>query len=114
MEKKLRPKVLEDLVMYGKVLDTDFAKDCIMYAFNEGRQSVIDNIPDLEWKRENKDKYVSHTPFFNYTTELLNGYWEIRVIGIFFITDTLFATLYEAQQFANEDYKNRIKKALGL
>ena len=83
-------------------------------AFNEGRQSVIDNIPDLEWVLVSESQYKAKTPFFDYFIVFFKGFWQVSILGIFNIVENEFATLYEAKQAANEDYKNRIKKVLGL
>ena len=85
MEKKdLAEEYLDRKVKQApfKSLTTDFefafSANDIKAAFNAGRESVLDDIPDLKWECE-----------YPHTAD-------------------------EAKRFANEEYKNRIKQALGL
>ena len=90
-----------------------FTFDDIKAAFNAGRESVVENIPELEWECEypyTADE--TRTPitifhiFHNDDGFHLTGYG----LGL----SKMFGTLDEAKRFANEEYKNRIKQALGL
>lgn len=80
-------------------------------AFNAGRESVVESLPELEWK--------GYTPFIHADTPIGRynidnfGIWLLRFNGkeIPLSTDS---SLEAAQQAANENYKKRIKNALGL
>ncbi len=76
-------------------------------AFNEGRQGLIDNIPELEWKSLKATSIIGTFRI----TNCLNSY-------IFYLDDMkhwkYFDNIEDTKQAANEYYKNRIKKALGL
>ena len=82
-------------------------------AFNAGRESVVENMPELEWKCEypytaDEDRTpitVFHI-FHNDDGFHLTGYG----LGL----SKIFGTLGEAKRFANDEYKNRIKQALGI
>ena len=78
--------------------------------FEAGRQSVTDNIPDLEWE----DEYVWH-----FTTALGVKYSINENDGKFILyANRVFVgklnSLEQAKRVAFFNYKNRIKKALGL
>ena len=90
-----------------------FTFDDIKAAFNAGRESVVENIPEIEWEKcigglGNKDQfrdwYIEIDEFAKqkYTLVIPN---EIP---------RCFTTLKEAKQAANEHYKKQIKQVLGL
>lgn len=90
-----------------------FTLDDIKAAFNAGRESVVENIPEIEWEKcigglGNKDQfrdwYIEIDEFAKqkYTLVIPN---EIP---------RCFTTLKEAKQAANEHYKKQIKQVLGL
>ena len=90
-----------------------FTETDIENAFNAGSESVVENIPELEWECEypyTADE--TRTPitifhiFHNDDGFHLTGYG----LGL----SKMFGTLDEAKRFANEEYKNRIKQVLGL
>lgn len=90
-----------------------FTEEDIEAAFNAGRESVVENMPELEWKCEHPyTADETRTPitifhiFHNDDGFHLTGYG----LGL----SKMFGTLDEAKRFANEEYKNRIKQALGL
>ena len=90
-----------------------FTFDDIKAAFNAGRESVVENMPKIEWEKcigglVNKDQfrdwYIEVDEFAKQKYTLV-------------IPDEIprcFTTLKEIKQAANEDYKERIKQALGL
>lgn len=90
-----------------------YQENDIKAAFNAGRESVVENMPELEWKSE-----------YPYTAD--EARTPITVFHIFHNNDgfhlagyglglsKIFGTWDEAKSFANEEYKNRIKRALGL
>lgn len=99
----------------GPIIEYDrcFTLDDIKAAFNAGRESVVENIPEIEWEKcigglGNKDQfrdwYIEIDEFAKqkYTLVIPN---EIP---------RCFTTLKEAKQAANEHYKKQIKQVLGL
>ena len=90
-----------------------FTANDIKAAFNAGRESVVENMPKIEWEKcigglVNKDQfrdwYIEVDEFAKQKYTLV-------------IPDEIprcFTTLKEIKQAANEDYKERIKQALGL
>ena len=86
----------------------------IKAAFNAGRESVVENIPELEWRKEIcRDKYFLEA-------YALGAYYLIILRGPEFHVAcnyrhfASYTSLAAAKQAANEDYKKRIKQALGL
>lgn len=91
-----------------------FTFDDIEAAFNAGCESVVENIPDLEWKEvacDLEEYFTSHQNGWYYKVSFRGGVFEVCCNG-YFIRD--FLSLSEAKQAANEDYKQRIKQTLGL
>lgn len=84
-------------------------------AFDEGKQSVIDNVKVLEWIDFGNGDWYMHTPFFDYGIQMdcADSKFYIKALGGY-ISTLGFDTSEEAKLFAEEDYKNRIKQALGL
>lgn len=99
-----------------------FGHENIVNAFNVGRESVVENIPDLEWNEEDRfgdfcectEEGYSETPFGIYS--ILQWYSSPN-ITIYFAGEQINSNLQsveQARQIANDDYKKRIKQALGL
>lgn len=99
-----------------------FIFDDIKAAFNAGRESVVENVPELEWKDEDRrgddenytEESYSLTPFGDYS--ILQWYYPAD-ITIYFNGEHFksnIMSVQQAKQAANEDYKQRIKQALGL
>lgn len=92
----------------NEVISKHHAELAVRMAFEGGRQSVVENIPELEWKTVNEYNVISKTPFgrysIRYKTRLLYGGVLIKQTKC----------IKGAIQAANEDYKQRIKQALGL
>lgn len=82
------------------------------HAFEEGRKSVINTIPDLEWEPCSYS-FLAHTPFGTYCIEILNNQWYVKY-GSSYLGNGINKSLGDSKSFAFNDYKNRIKKALGL
>ena len=90
-----------------------FTFDDIKAAFNAGRESVTESLPELKWRRVHKDgPYLAVTVFnwfyriefaYNEFNLFCNGYYISRYIS-----------LSDAKQAANEHYKKQIIQALGL
>lgn len=98
-----------------------FTEEDIQAAFNAGRESVAENIPNLKFGYNKKEGYRG-------VNSLLGSAYYLRVGGTFspkgefswgfsFGRENLtqwYDTKQEAEQAANEDYKKRIKQALKL
>lgn len=88
-----------------------YQENDIKAAFNAGRDSVVENISELEWK--------GHAPFIHATTPIGRYNIDDFVVQLLRFNGKEIPTpadcsLEEAKQAANEDYKQRIKQALGL
>lgn len=102
----------------GPIIEYDrcFTLDDIKAAFNAGRESMVENIPELEWKGHTP---FIHAPFIHAATPIGRynidnfGIWLLRFNGKEIPLST-GSSLEEAKLAANEDYKKRIKQALGL
>lgn len=82
-------------------------------AFEGGRQSVVENIPELEWERC-VGGFLAETPIFNYYIEIDETAKEKYTLIVPEIDPMAFSRLCEAKRTAQENYKQRIKQALGL
>ena len=108
LDRKIKQEHFKSLT---KGFEYAFSVDDIKVAFNAGRNSVVENIPELEWKGleyfQHADTCFGRYNIDNFVVQLLrfNGK-EIPTPA-----DCSFE---EAKQVANEDYKKRIKQALGL
>lgn len=97
----------------GPIIEYDrcFTLDDIKDAFNAGRESVMESLPELEWK--------GYAPFIHAATHIGRynidnfGIWLLRFNGKEIPLST-GSSLEASKQAANEDYKKRIKQALGL
>lgn len=83
----------------------------IKAAFNAGRESVVESLPEIEWKGLANFKYAN-TYIGMYNLDNF-GIWLLRFNGVEIPLPT-DCSLEAAKQAANEDYKQRIKQALGL
>ena len=88
-----------------------FTFDDIRAAFNAGRESVVENMPELEWRGQANFKYAN-TNIGMYNLDNF-GIWLLRSNGVEIPLPT-DCSLEDAKQEANNDYKKRIKEALGL
>ena len=88
-----------------------FTFDDIKAAFNAGCDSAVDSLPELEWKGYAPFIHTA-TPIGRYNIDNF-GIWLLRFNGKEIPLPT-GSSLEEAKQAANEDYKKRIKQALGL
>ena len=91
-----------------------FTEEDIKAAFNAGRESVVEKIPELEWEEtphDLEDYFISHNNGWNYRIVFRN-----RVFCVHLNSNYIgeYLKLSWAKQAANEDYKQRIKQALGL
>lgn len=98
-----------------------FTEDDIKAAFNAGRESVVEDASELDWEDIDifgeKAMYVNvcraHKPLEEYMIQKWFCPNDVELHCNHF-TKKGFKTIEEAKQAANEDYKKRIKQALGL
>ena len=85
----------------------------IKAAFNAGRESVVENIPELEWKNLSYEEeyYSSYSLGFSYRVMQRVNEFALFCNDYFL---GRFISIETAKQAANEDYKKRIKQTLGL
>ena len=90
-----------------------FTEQDIKAAFNAGRESVVENTPELKWKRVCIDGLYLATTIFNwfYRIEFIYNEFHLSCNGYFI---SRYLSLSAAKQAANEHYKQQIKQALGL
>lgn len=122
MEQNLEPRALQKLLIHDNFVNTDFAQDCVMEAFNEGRQSVIENASKLNW--EDVMIYGQHGTYLNVCRVhkplgdfLIRQWFQPKDIELFFLDEYIrgeFKSVKEAKKYAKEMYENEIKKVLGL
>lgn len=91
--------------------DLCFSMTDIKAAFNAGRESVVESLPELEWKGYAPFIHAD-TPIGRYNIDNF-GIWLLRFNGKEIPLST-GSSLEKAKQAANEDYKKQIKQALGL
>ena len=90
-----------------------YQENDIKSAFNAGRESVMESLPELKWQRVYKDGPYLAVTVFNWFYRIEFSYNEFHLFcNSYFISRYL--SLSAAKQAANEDYKKRIKQALGL
>lgn len=85
----------------------------IKAAFNAGRERVVESMPKLKFKKTYKGGHSFATTPFGFSYEIYLNFDEFDV----FCDECIVVScqsLEEAKQAANEDYKKRIKQALGL
>ncbi len=99
----------------GKFPNTPlFQESDIKAAFNAGRESVFDDFPKLLYKKE-KDGLLAVDIFNNVCLiHKLKGDSQYVFVVDYNESTQRYDTLEEAKLAANEDYKKRIKQALGL
>ncbi len=88
-----------------------FTFDDIKYAFNAGRESVMENMPELEWRKAKDDFLEAYALGAYYLIKLKDTEFHVAYNYRHFASYTSLTT---AKQAANEDYKKRIKQALRL
>ena len=91
-----------------------FTFDDIKAAFNAGRESVVESIPKLKWNdfSDGLENYYASCPIgWCYKVSYKVNEFELFCNGCFI---GRFFLIEHAKQAANEDYKQRIKQALGL
>lgn len=101
---------------FGNTLSVGNARRAAQYAFNAGRESVVENIPKLLFK-ESREGLVADNGLFEFIYHIYKSA-SVDEPRYAFATSyetpiQWYDTLEEAIQAANEDYKKRIKQALG-
>ena len=91
-----------------------FTEEDIEAAFNAGRESVVENMPKLMWNdfSDGLENYYASCPI-GWCYKVSHKVNEFSL----FCNDCFlgrFLSLEQAKHAANEDYKKRIKQALGL
>lgn len=97
----------------NEVISRHHAELAARMAFEGGRQSVVDNIPDLEWTEALSDgeTYWLAKPMGDiYRVLFMQHEYEVFCCHDFIARAI---SLSSAKQAANDDYKQRILKALG-
>lgn len=82
-------------------------------AFEAGRKSVIENLPKLKWKERffGDEYFLEACPFGAYYLIKIDYRFHVAINYKHLVSCT---SLFKAKRAANEDYKQRIKKVLGL
>lgn len=107
---------------FGQTVSVSNAKRAINYAYGAGKQSFVDNIPDLEWNEEDRfgdfcectEEGYSETPFGIYS---ILQWYSPSDLTVYFAGEQIKSNLQsvvQARQAANKDYKERLNKALGI
>lgn len=90
-----------------------FTEEDLEAAFNAGRESVVENVPELKWECEypyTADEARTPITIFH----IFHNDDGFHLAGYGLGLSKMFGTMDEAKRFANEDYKKRIKQALGI
>ena len=91
-----------------------FQESNIEAAFNAGRESVVESVPELKWRE------VGYIKKEFYAECLCASYYTIEFVGMEFEVIYNYqcvarsSSLSHAKKMANEDYKKRIRNMLGL
>lgn len=107
--------------LYHERADGDFKSTADVFdshdikaAFNAGRESVVESMPKLKWNdfSDGLENYYALCPIgwcykVSYKVNEFALFCNDCFLGYFF-------SIEAAKQVANEDYKKRIKQALGL
>ena len=98
---------------FGKTLSVGNARRAAQFAYDAGRESVVENMPELEWGDIIKGGSYIATPPFGWFYRIEFVYNEFHLFcNNYFIS--CYLSLSTAKQAANEHYKKQIKQALGL
>lgn len=90
-----------------------FQENDIKAAFNAGRESVVENIPKLKWAKIFEEGVCVAIYSFGVSYRIEFAYKKFNLFcNSIYIN--CYVSLLIAKQAANEDYKKRIKQALGL
>ncbi len=109
LDRKIKQEPFKSLT---KGFEYAFSVDDIKAAFNAGRESVVENIPDLKWQKSSEDM-TARTLFGMYSFSKSNALWFYAYRGVHLFFDT-HKTFEDAKKVAHNDYKEWVKHALGL
>lgn len=108
---RLQGRLSENEVSFSK--NRVFTEEDIETAFNAGRESVVENIPKLKWVKVFEDGVCVAISSFGVSYRIEFAYKKFNLFcNSIYIN--CYISLSTAKQAANEDYKKRIKQALGL
>ena len=110
LDRKIKQEPFKSLT---KGFEYAFSVDDIKAAFNAGRESVTESLPELKRRRVHKDgPYLAVTVFnWFYRIEFVYNKFNLFCNGYFI---SCYISASDAKQAANEHYKKQIKQALGL
>ena len=98
---------------FGNTLSVDNARRAAQFAYDAGRESVVENMSKLKWAKVFKDGPYVAIPSFSVSYRIEFAYNEFNLFcNSIYIS--CYISLSEAKRAANEDYKRRIKQALEL
>lgn len=102
---------------FGETLSVGNARRAARFAYEVGRESVVENIPRLLFK-ESQEGLIADNGIFEFIYHIYKSASVDEPRYAFATTYETpiqwYDTLEEAMDAANEDYKKRIKQALGL
>ena len=106
---------------FGETLSVGNARRAARFAYEVGRESVVENMPELEWEDigvyGEKARYINvcraHKPLEEYLIQEWFYPKDIELHGNDF-TKNGFKNIEEAKAYAKAAYKRRIKQALEL
>lgn len=102
---------------FGKTLSVGNARRAAQFAYEIGRESVVENIPRLLFK-ETREGLIADNGVFEFIYHIYKSASVDEPRYAFATTYETpiqwYDTLEEAMDAANEDYKKRIKQVLGL
>lgn len=117
LTKEYLNKILDSAIYFKKGNFPDmplYNQKSIIDAFNAGRESVVENMPELEWREKIcRDEYFLEA-------YALGAYYLIRLrepefrVACNYRHLASYTSLTAAKQAAKEHYKELIKQALGL
>lgn len=111
LDRKIKQEPFKSLT---KGFEYAFSVDDLKAAFNAGRDSVMESLPELKWREENcRDEYFFEAYALGAYYLIILRDSEFRV-ACNYRHFASYTSLTAAKQAANEDYKKRIKQALGL
>ena len=93
-----------------------FTEEDIVEAFNAGRESVVESVSDLEFKQSSKRGLIAENTIFSESYRLcIKMTMDKWSFCMGYETPVeWYDTIQEAMEAANNDYRKRIKQALGL
>lgn len=90
-----------------------FQENDIKAAFNAGRESVVENMPELKWAKVFEDGLYIAISSFGVSYRIKFAYNEFNLL-----CDSVYISCYislsVAKQAANEHYKKQIRQVLGI